>query len=214
MTTLHHISGAYDDQIQSWILHHAALVQRLKVLRTINAHCYLSAGVIRQLIWSALHHQKYEIEQVEIDVIFYDPHADSQQQQRIQQALHRQFPLNDWDVVNQATVHHWYLNENAEKIKAYTSLFDAVSAWPETATAIAVRLTENDLLEIIAPFGLTDLFELKLHWNPRLVSYETFLNRVIEKQWLQRWPQLELIKSENKALLSSRQKGWINQNRD
>jgi len=38
MTTLHHISGAYDDQIQSWILHHAALVQRIKVLRTINAH--------------------------------------------------------------------------------------------------------------------------------------------------------------------------------
>ncbi len=75
MTTLHHISGAYDDQIQSWILHHAALVQRLKVLRTINEHCYLSAGVIRQLIWSELHHQKYEIEQVEIDVIFYDPHA-------------------------------------------------------------------------------------------------------------------------------------------
>ena len=73
MTTLHHISGAYDDQIQSWFLHQAALVQRLKVLRTINAHCYLSAGVIRQLIWSALHHQKYEIEQVEIDVIFYDP---------------------------------------------------------------------------------------------------------------------------------------------
>ena len=46
MTTLHHISGAYDDQIQSWFLHQAALVQRLKVLRTINAHCYLSAGVI------------------------------------------------------------------------------------------------------------------------------------------------------------------------
>jgi hypothetical protein len=77
-------------------------------------------------------------------------------------------------VVNQATVHHWYLNENAEKIKAYTSLFDAISAWPETATAIAVRLTENDLLEIIAPFGLSDLFELKLRWNPRLVNYETF----------------------------------------
>ena len=117
-------------------------------------------------------------------------------------------------MVNQATVHHWYLNENAEKIKAYSSLFDALSAWPETATAIAVRLTENDLLEIIAPFGLSDLFELKLRWNPHLVSYETFLNRVIEKQWLQRWPKLELIKSENKALLSSRQKGWINQNRD
>ncbi len=151
--------------------------------------------MIRQLIWSALHYQKYEIEQVEIYVIFYDPHADSQQQQRIKQALHKQFSLNEWDVVNQATEHHWYLNENAEKIKAYTSLFDAISAWPETATAIAVRLTENDLLEIIAPFGLSDLFELKLRWNPRLVSYETFLNRVIEKQWLQRWPKLKLIES-------------------
>ncbi|MCU4415019.1 nucleotidyltransferase family protein [Acinetobacter sp. WU_MDCI_Axc73] len=195
MTTLHHISGAYEDQIQLWIFHHAEIFLRLKVLRTINAHCYLSAGVIRQFIWSELHHQKYEIEQVEIDVIFYDPDADAQQVPHIQQALHSVFPSNEWDVVNQATVHHWYFKENGETIKAYTSLFDAVSAWPETATAIAVRLTENDLLEIITPFGLTDLFELKLRWNPRLVSYETFVQRVMQKQWLQRWPKLELIES-------------------
>lgn len=193
MSKFNNISAFYDQEIKSLIFNHASLFQRLKVLRTINEHCYLSAGVIRQLVWSELHHHQYDIEQSEIDIIFYDSDADVQHEQHIQQALHKQFPLNDWDVVNQAYVHQWYLNENGNKIQAYTSLIDALSAWPETATAIAVRLTENDLLEIIAPFGLTDLFELKLRWNPRLVCYETFLQRVIQKQWLQRWSKLKLI---------------------
>ncbi len=35
----------------------------------------------------------------------------------------------------------------------------------ETVTALALRL-KDDELELIAPFGLADLFELKLRWNP------------------------------------------------
>ncbi|MBJ9986712.1 nucleotidyltransferase family protein [Acinetobacter sp. S40] len=193
MSKFNRISASYDHKIKSLILSQALLYQYLKALRTINEHCYVSAGVIRQLVWSTLHHQSYELEQMEIDVIFYNPEANQDQERQIQQELQRQFPLNEWDVVNQATVHHWYLDKNGQKIPAYTSLIEALSAWPETATAVAVRLNVHDQLEIVAPFGLHDLFELKLRWNPRLVSYETFWDRIIQKQWLQRWPKLELI---------------------
>ena len=63
----------------------------------------------------------------------------------------------------------------------------------ETATAIAVRLLENDDIEIIAPFGLNDLFELKLRWNKRLVSYPVFLARIQAKQFLIRWEKLLVV---------------------
>ncbi|MEQ1549262.1 MAG: nucleotidyltransferase family protein [Chakrabartia sp.] len=33
--------------------------------------------------------------------------------------------------------------------------------WPETATAVAVRLSDEGILEVEAPYGLTDLFGLR-----------------------------------------------------
>ncbi|ENX11256.1 hypothetical protein F895_03778 [Acinetobacter sp. CIP 64.2] len=43
---------------------------------------------------------------------------------------------------------------------------------------------------LIAPFGLHDLFALNLRWNPALVSYDIFKQRIESKQWLQQWRQL------------------------
>ena len=68
-----------------------------------------------------------------------------------------------------------------------------MSLWPETATAVAVRLLENNELEIIAPLGLDDLFELKLRWNTALVSHHVFMQRMEEKQFLRRWNKLRLL---------------------
>ena len=66
----------------------------------------------------------------------------------------------------------------------------------ETATAIAVRLLENGDLDIVAPFGLHDLFELKLRWNHRLVSRKVFMQRVQSKRFLERWKKLHIVETE------------------
>jgi len=52
---------------------------------------------------------------------------------------------------------------------------------------------QNNELEIIAPFGLDDLFELKLRWNATLVSHDVFMQRMEEKQFLQKWNKLSLL---------------------
>jgi len=181
-------------QLKQFIYSCPELMLRLQYLRHIHAHAYLSAGVIRNLVWSILHHQSYGFDQIEIDVIFYD--LNDQQglkEQRLTELLKQKFPNNEWDVVNQAYVHLWYKTDDANSISQYQSLFDALSVWVETATAIAVRLLENDDIEIIAPFGLNDLFELKLRWNKRLVSYPVFLARIQAKQFLTRWEKLVVV---------------------
>ncbi|WP_257222604.1 MULTISPECIES: nucleotidyltransferase family protein [unclassified Acinetobacter] len=81
----------------------------------------------------------------------------------------------------------------AEPIQALKSIEHALSLWPETATAIAVKLDDKQQIQLIAPLGLDDLFELNVRWNPRLVSQATFLQRVQQKQFLQRWPKLKLL---------------------
>ena len=165
----------------------------LKALYFIEPSAYLAAGVIRNSIWVHLHDQHYALNRIEVDVIFFNPQDNGYHEQRIQKYLEAIFPQIIWDVTNQALVHQWYRQENGESIAPLTSIAHALSLWPETATAVAVRLNAQDHLEFEAPLGLHDLFELNLRWNPALVSQAVFMERIQTKQFLQKWPLLTLV---------------------
>lgn len=167
------------------------LMQILEFLSTLDAAAYIAAGVIRNSVWAYLHQLPYDISYTEIDVVFYrkDDSHDSHAAHLLQQ-LRQRFPNIQWDVTNQATVHEWYRLDNGDEIEPYDSLEHALSVWPETATAIAVRLTEMQEIAYLAPLGLTDLLALKLRWNPALVSHRVFMQRMQQKQFLTQWPQL------------------------
>ncbi|MBL8321362.1 MAG: nucleotidyltransferase family protein, partial [Acinetobacter sp.] len=77
-------------------------------------------------------------------------------------------------------------------IQPLRSISHAVSLWPETATVVAVRLDAQGNLQILAPLGLADLFQLRLRWNPALVSCTVFLDRARSKGFLAKWPKLKL----------------------
>ena len=184
----------YQTKLKQMISTHDALMQILIDLRAFNASAFLSAGVIRNFVWSVLHDQNYDISQTEIDVIFYDLHDEQGFEERcLTQLLKQKFPAQEWDVVNQACVHTWYKTEDGKSIVPLHSIYHALSLWPETATAVAIRLLDNDDFEVIAPFGLEDLFELKLRWNHALVSHAVFMQRVSSKKFLERWERLILI---------------------
>jgi len=76
----------------------------------------------------------------------------------------------------------------------YISSTDAITHWPETATAIGVVMLPDDSLKIIAPHGLDDLFSLKLRMTPNFGDgRDYFINRVNKKQWLSKWPKLQIV---------------------
>lgn len=56
-----------------------------------------------------------------------------------------------------------------------------------------MHFLKNSEIEVITLFGFHDLFELKLHWNDRLVSHAVFLERARSKRFLERWGQLQRI---------------------
>lgn len=189
-----HLAENYQNMLKKNLFKHRELYARLLFLREVKPEAFYSAGVIRNLIWSVAHDQHYALSRTEIDVIFYDTEDESGFEQRhLAEILKQKFPENDWDVVNQASVHQWYTTEDGASIPPLQSIQHALSLWPETATAVAVRLLENNALEIIAPFGLDDLFELKLRWNAALVSHDVFIQRMEEKQFLQKWNKLSLL---------------------
>lgn len=180
------------DQLTLWIQQHAVIMQILQTLYEVDPTAYIAAGVIRNGIWSFLHGQDYLLDDTEVDVIFYLEQDQQVQAAKIQQYMQQRLPNMQWDVTNQAMVHHWYRLDNGESIQPLKSIEHALSLWPETATVVAVKLNAEQEIEIIAPFGLNDLFELTLRWNPRLVSLTVFQQRVVSKQWMQRWPKLSL----------------------
>jgi hypothetical protein len=107
--------------------------------------------------------------------------------------LVRHAPELPWDVKNQAAVHLWYPQVFGLTVEPLVSSADAVATWPETATAVAIRLLPIDRIEIVAPFGLVDLFGLVCRRNPRRVTLEEYRRRIRHKRIAQRWPLVTIL---------------------
>jgi uncharacterized protein len=184
----------YSEDLKKIIYQNKLLMDILKKIHEIEPTAYLCAGVIRNTIWAYLHDQTFALKQTEIDVIFYDAEdVNAVHEKRIEQQLIALYPEIEWDITNQAFVHEWYKPDDGSVMSQLKSIDEALSLWPETATAIAVRLNAEQEIEYIAPFGLIDLFELKLRWNKALVSHEGFMKRLEQKQFLKKWSKLKLI---------------------
>lgn len=76
----------------------------------------------------------------------------------------------------------------------YSSAIDAIRFWPETATAIAIRLDTQGVLEVAAPLGLDDLFDLVVRPTARFHAdkHAVYLDRLLNKNWLGIWPNLKV----------------------
>lgn len=183
----------YECELKDLLFENIQLIEMLKFLQQLEPSAYFSAGIIRNLVWSILHGQEIDFSDADIDVIYHDSNERNRQKEiTLLTRLSTEYPSYRWDVTNQAMVHTWYLTAEGKKIGALKSLEQAISLWPETATAVAVRWVNNEL-EVIAPFGLNDLFELKLRWNTALVPREVFEQRMIKKGFLKRWNRLIVV---------------------
>jgi hypothetical protein len=93
-------------------------------------------------------------------------------------------------------VHTWYHAKfGGEPVAALASIADAVATWPETATAVAVRLPAGGdaRIEVCAPLGLADLLGGVWRRNPRRVSLDVSLARLARHQPARRWPGVSVI---------------------
>ena len=69
----------------------------------------------------------------------------------------------------------------------------AVARWPETATAVAARLS-HERVELLAPHGVDNLVGLIVRPTPAfLARRHEVMRRVTTKNWLARWPRLRMV---------------------
>jgi uncharacterized protein len=70
------------------------------------------------------------------------------------------------EVRNQARVHLWFEAHFGEPYAPLSCCAEAIRRFASTISAIGVRLEPDGALHIVAPFGLADLFALRLRPNP------------------------------------------------
>jgi uncharacterized protein len=154
----------------------------------------VGAGVIRNIVWDHLHGFQEPTPLEDVDVIFFDPaHLDRQRDEEVEQQLFALRPDIRWEAKNQAAVHLWYEDTFGFAVPPLVSSEDAVGTWPETVTSVAVRLLANNDLYVVAPCGLSDLFQMILRRNPRRVTPEIFRQRLVSKQITRKWPRVQVI---------------------
>lgn len=159
-----------------------------------HLNIYIGAGLIRNVTWAYLHNINICIESSDIDLVYFDSEDQNLvQYQSFTEQLQHNFPKLKWDMTNQANVHQWYDKYFNTKIEAFDCLEEAIATWPETATAVAIKLNSNNELDIIAPFGLTDLLQMIIRWNPTLVDYSFYQKRIQQKQYSTQWPKVKII---------------------
>src|ERR1700756_222458 len=71
------------------------------------------------------------------------------------------------EVRNQARVHLWFEAKFGEPYGPLSCTTEALERFTSATFAVGVRLEADDRLHIEAPFGLADLFALRLRPNPR-----------------------------------------------
>lgn len=72
----------------------------------------------------------------------------------------------------------------------YVSSSDAMTYWVELQAAIGAKLSVNGDIIILAPFGLKIFFDNSITLNQKRPKPNAFKNRVREKKWLEKWPNL------------------------
>ncbi|MFA6198612.1 MAG: nucleotidyltransferase family protein [Patescibacteria group bacterium] len=153
---------------------------------------YLGAGGITQTVWNILHGFAPDYGINDYDLVYWDSNTSAEAEIEVisrGKIIFRDItaPL---DIVNEARVHIWYEKEFGRHIRQYSSLEDAISTWPTTATSIGVRKAGNSI-KVFAPFGLDDLFNLVVRPNKALIT-EAIYNQKVDR-WRTVWPKLKII---------------------
>jgi len=156
----------------------------------------IGAGAVRNLVWDKLHGFNVPSLLPDIDVAYFDPdNLSAEQDKELEQRLAAAFPGTPWEVTNQAAVHQWYEGYFGQTVTPLMSLQEAVASWPEFATAVGITLLADNTIEVMAPHGLEDLFELVVRHNPVRASVSMYQARLVQKRYLERWPKVRVVPS-------------------
>jgi hypothetical protein len=171
------------------------LMDTLSAVRELKLDSWcIGAGAVRTLVWDTLHGFEAPSPLEDIDVVYFDASAvNPKNDTDLERTLSQRMPGICWEVTNQASVHQWFKAHLGQVVKPIQSLEEGVSTWPEYATCVGVMLCPDDAIGVVAPYGLDDLFDLRVRHNPLRASVEIYRQRMSAKRFKERWPKVCVV---------------------
>ncbi len=180
----------YQYELKNLILSDMFRLRLMKMVASLNVpDCWIAAGFVRNAVWDSLHGRPSRAPSGDVDVIWFDPlRTDKAIDRALENSLSEADNSVRWSVKNQARMH----SDNGDA--PYHSSLDAMRFWPETATAVGVRLIDDSVIEIASPYGLDDLYQAILRPTPHFLTDKKTIveDRIKSKRWLEQWPRLQM----------------------
>lgn len=170
------------------------MMNLLKAVQKLNLpDWWICAGFVRSKIWDLIHDFSTRTPLPDIDVIYFDVNnTDELEEKKIEEKLKYLIPDIPWSVKNQARMH--VINN----MTPYVSSVDGISKFPETVTALGVKLDGKENIQLTAPWGITDVVNLEVKPTPYYLEskerFEIYVNRVTKKNWKSIWDKVQVYK--------------------
>lgn len=165
----------------------------LLTAKTLNLpDWWVCAGFVRAKIWDVLHGFTERTPTPDVDVIYFDKsNLDEEVEKEWEEKLRSINPNIPWSVKNEARMHQ------VNNIPPYSSAVDAISKFPETATALGLSLDQRNKVVLTAPCGIEDVVNLVLKPTPyfeaTMERANIYEERIAKKNWKSIWNRIKVI---------------------
>jgi hypothetical protein len=185
--------GAQRDALVAMIRDEPVLMEVLEGIRDLPQGL-LVAGALYNMVWNRLTARPGLLGVADIDVFYFDDsdlsyEAEDVVIQRLAARFgHLPLPVQ---VRNQARVHLWFEQKFGSPFTPLVSAAEMLGRYASKTHAVAARLEDGGAIEIVAPFGLDDIFAFRVTPNPVLDN-----RRAHEKKGARAkatWPEVSVV---------------------
>jgi hypothetical protein len=184
-----------DTRLEAIVRRSAPLMHVLRTLAELDPPDWLLfSGAIYQRVLNDLTGRPLDYGIKDYDVGYFDASDISYDAEDVvirEVAAAFEPPLREMvEVRNQARVHVWFEGHFGEPYDPLTSSAEALGRFVSPMFGVGVRLSRDDVMSVEAPFGLEDLFAMRLRPNPTRRSPNYGKISAAAKA---RWPEIEVI---------------------
>jgi len=149
----------------------------------------LVSGCLYQTVWNALTNRPRGTGIHDYDVIYFDAEDLSwAAEDAVIQRVTSKLPLQ---LRNQARVHLWYEQHFGAAYPPLRCADESLMRYPLTVQAVGARLENDGRLDIVAPFGLDDVFAMAMRPNPSCPHPPSFEAKAARAHTI--WPEVRVI---------------------
>ena len=171
--------------------HTAAIIDRFDQLGIRD--WWLGSGCLFQTVWNLKSGRPAERGIIDYDVFYFSEDTTWEAEDDVIKAAEKLFadlsvPVQ---VRNQARVHLWFPEKYGVAYPPLTTAAEGILRFPSGAQCIGLKRTGEDYLDLYAPYGLTDVWEMIARPNRILPLSKVFAEKT--ERWQKEWPQLTVF---------------------